>query len=100
MKTSQTLSLETVITHAPGVFRAELDGTLLLAAQYGGQGHCLDPVGLVIWEALVEPCSIASLCDLLSERYEVEKTVCENDVLTFISELLDKKMVMIVLSNS
>jgi len=95
MKTSAPLTVETVITHAPGVFRAELDGTLLVAAHFGEQGHCMDPVGLAIWENLAEPRSINSLCELLCDRYEVERTECERDVLEFISQLLDKRMLVI-----
>jgi len=95
MKASTPLTLETVIAHTPEVFRAELDGTLLVAARYGGQGHCMDPVGLAIWENLAEPRSIKSLCELLCDRYEAEITECERDVLEFIAQLLDKKMLVI-----
>jgi hypothetical protein len=96
MKASTPLTLETVIAHTPEVFRAELDGTLLVAARYGGQGHCMDPVGLAIWENLAEPRSIGSLCDLLCGRYDVERAECEREVLEFISDLLDKEMVMTI----
>jgi hypothetical protein len=95
MKSSEALNLETVITHARGVFRAELDGTLLVAAQYGGQGHCMDPVGVFIWENHAESRSIKSLCELLYDRYDVERTECEREVLMFIAELLEKNLVMI-----
>lgn len=95
MTASDTLNLEMVINHAPGVFRAELDGTLLVAARCGGQGHCMDPIGLTIWEKLSNPCSIKSLCEFLCNRYEVERTECEREVLAFIAELLDKELVAI-----
>lgn len=95
MKRLAALTLEMVIAHAPGVFRAELDGTLLLAACHGGQGHCLDPVGLTIWESLAEPRSIDSLCELLCARYDVDRPECERETLEFITELLDKEMVVI-----
>ena len=95
MKASDTLNPETVITHASGVVRADLDGTLLVAAHYGGQGHCMDPVGLAIWDNLAEPCSIKSLCERLCDRYDVERKECEREVLAFIAELLDKELVAI-----
>jgi hypothetical protein len=95
MKRSAPVTLETVITHAPGVFRGKLDGTLLLAARRGGQGHCMDPVGVAIWENLAAPCPINSLCDLLCARYEVDRVECERDVMEFVIDLLDREMVVI-----
>lgn len=96
MKSSEPLNPETIITRAPGVFTSEWDGTLLVAARRGGQGHCLDPTGLAIWEILAEPCSIKNLCARLRQRYDVEGTEWERDVLEFTAELIEKMMVIIV----
>lgn len=95
MGNSAPLNLEAVISRAPGVFSADLSGTLLVAACRGGQGHCMDPVGLAIWEYLAEPRSISNLCELLRAGYEVERTECEHDVMEFITDLLNKEMIVI-----
>ncbi|MBF0507630.1 MAG: PqqD family protein [Deltaproteobacteria bacterium] len=96
MKASTTLTQDNVIVHAAGVYSAVLDGTLLIAPHYGGQGHCLDPVGRIIWENIAEPRSISSLCLWLGERYAVDMEICVKDVMDFLSDLLARGMIVIV----
>jgi len=92
-KAAVVLTPESVVRRAPGVVMKEHQGTMLLAAGEGQQGHCMDPVGHRIWACLAEPRSLAELCAQLSEEYAVEPRVCVRETTAFISELVDKGLI-------
>jgi hypothetical protein len=96
MNASAILTQNSVITHATGIYTAVLDGTLLIAPRYGGQGHCMDPVGTTIWESIAEPRSIRSLCRLLCDRYSVDSETCSREVMDFVADLLSRGLIVII----
>lgn len=53
----------------------------------------LNSVGSDIWELLAEPASIDELCVSLLEEYEIDRASCEEEVQTFINQLLKQKLI-------
>jgi hypothetical protein len=53
----------------------------------------LDPVGARIWQLIEEGKSLAGICDVMNDEYEVSRDVLERDVLELVRELADKKLV-------
>ena len=52
-----------------------------------------DMIGRRIWELIEEPRTVADLCAALCEEYDVAPPRCESDVLSFLSELAESKVV-------
>jgi hypothetical protein len=53
----------------------------------------LEGVGAQLWQALDQPCTVADLCKLIVETYEVTPEQCEADVLRFLQSMRDAGLV-------
>jgi hypothetical protein len=54
----------------------------------------LDPVGARIWQLLGEGKTLAEICQMMLEEYEVEREQLETDVLRLTGELLERGLVV------
>ena len=54
----------------------------------------LDPVGARIWQLLGEGKTLAEICQMMLEEYEVEREQLETDVLRITGELLERGLVV------
>src|SRR5688572_1904165 len=64
-----------------------VDGELIGMSVEQGACYGLNGVGTRIWDLLAEPRSIESLCDQLTEEYEVDASRCLNEVIDLVEEL-------------
>jgi len=91
-----TIQLDTVVQQGPEQLSCELDGeTVLLSIQHG-QYYYFNQIGSHIWTLLRTPRSVAALCDVLTDVYEVERALCEQEVLTFLNELFTDDLLQVV----
>jgi hypothetical protein len=58
-----------------------------------GRYYGLNAVASRIWELLETPKTVAQLCALLCEEFEVDAQTCETEVLKFASNLIDNGIV-------
>jgi hypothetical protein len=58
-----------------------------------GTYYGLDPVGARIWQLLVEGNSLAEICGVMVEEYDVEREQLERDILDLAGELSAKALV-------
>ncbi|MGH6800275.1 MAG: PqqD family peptide modification chaperone [Methylocella sp.] len=68
--------------------RAGTDEAVMMSVA-AGRYYGLNAVALRIWELLERPMTIAGLCALLCEEFEVDAQTCEIEVLNFVNELID-----------
>ena len=64
-----------------------VDGELIGMSVEQGACYGLNGVGTRIWDLLAEPRSIASLCEQLTDEYDVEADQCMREVLDLVEEL-------------
>ena len=62
------------------------DGAVLLDLD-GGVYFGLDPLGLQIWQLLKEQHSFAHICDLLQDRFDIDRKQVKADVSIFLTDL-------------
>lgn len=60
----------------------------------GGSYFGLDPVGARIWQLMGEGKTLAEICEMMLEEYEVEREQLEADVLRIAGELLERGLVV------
>jgi hypothetical protein len=88
-KESKTMELhrESRIRRIEDVMTAEVDNEMVMMRLESNGYFGLDEIGRRVWELLAEPRSVAELCDLLCEEYDVSPAECERDTLLFLGEL-------------
>lgn len=55
----------------------------------------LSEVGARIWQLVQQPCTIASVIDVLIDEYEVTREQCAADVMSLLAELRERGLVEI-----
>lgn len=60
----------------------------------------LDGVGAAVWGALVEPCTVGELEARLAAEYEVDPAELGRDLRSFLSDLVDRGLVVLDEKNS
>ena len=58
-----------------------------------GTYYGLDPVGARIWQLISEKDSLVQVCDVMVLEFETTREVIENDVLTLVQTLMERKLV-------
>lgn len=53
----------------------------------------LDPVGTLLWEALAKGEVPARACDLILERYDIDRATAEKDLREFLEELAQGELI-------
>ena len=53
----------------------------------------LDPVGARIWQLMGEGQTLAGICDVMVEEFEVKREALEADLLALVAELKDKGLI-------
>jgi hypothetical protein len=78
---------DTLIRNDDELLTTVVDGELIGMSVERGACYGLNGVGTRIWDLLVEPRSIDSLCDQLVQEFDVEPDVCRREVLDLVEEL-------------
>ncbi len=60
-----------------------------------GAYFALNPLGARIWELLAKPFCVEAICEQLQAEYEVSREQCEREVLEFLNNLSEKKLIFV-----
>ena len=93
MATGKTIDVNAKIVRNEEIVFSGMDDETVMMSIEMGEYYGINPIGSRIWELLAEPLTTAGICDLLMEEYEVPAEECRRDVLEFIRQLFDKKLV-------
>lgn len=83
------LTLNSVIARSESIMFSDLDGQTIMLNIETGEYYDIDPVGSDIWSRIEQPKSVANICQDLLLVYSVGLEKCREDVLPFLSELLE-----------
>ena len=83
-----TLSRNGDILHAP----VGTEEAVMMSIE-AGRYYSVNAVGARIWELLETPKTVTQLCSQICEEFEVDAQVCESDVLRFVNDLIDNRIV-------
>ncbi len=73
----------------------ELEGETVILDMASGVYSGLDAVGTSIWNLLEQPITFSNLCQKIMEEYDVPEDACRTDVLSFLKDLADNKLITI-----
>jgi len=86
---------ETVISQIEEIVASDIDGETVMMSIENGKYYGLDDIGSRIWELIEQPIKVSDLIDALLERFDVDRETCERDVLKFLNELNDDKILAV-----
>ena len=91
--TETTLDMNTQYVRDNEILSSDMDGETVMMSIENGEYYGLNPVGSRIWTLLEAPHSLNEIIKILLEEFEVEEAECISDMQTFVTDLLDKKLV-------
>jgi Coenzyme PQQ synthesis protein D (PqqD) len=87
------ISLTDSVVRRADVLSTMVDGCIVLLDSDRQVFVGFDDIGTSIWQAVEKPTSVADLCASLSERYAAKRPVIEGDVMSFLDQLLQQKLI-------
>jgi hypothetical protein len=89
------ISIKDKVIRNPKVAFRVIDGEAILLTPHNSMIHTFNPIGTVIWSLLDKEKTISKLVNAIKDEYEVKLKEAEQDVLEFIEQLYQRKMVLI-----
>ncbi len=90
---STTITCDTTIHRNEGMVQAKIDGeTVMMSIENGGY-YGLDAIASRIWEIIETPLSVKSICDQLSNEYDVSESQCQCDVVKFLNDMVENNVI-------
>ena len=86
------ITTETVISQIEEIVDSDIDGETVMMSIENGEYYGLDDIGSRIWELIECPVKVSDLIDTLLERFDVDRETCEIDVLKFLNELNEDRI--------
>jgi Coenzyme PQQ synthesis protein D (PqqD) len=83
----QILNLNCVVHRDPDVIAAEADRDLVMVSIANGLYYGVSDVAREIWEAIERPKKISDLVDSLAGTFNIDRTTCEQETLSFLEDL-------------
>lgn len=96
MSASSDITLQTKLQASANVVVSQLDDELVMMSVENSAYYSLDEVGVRAWELLAEPHSISEICDVITREYKVARAQCEQDMLAWLGEMAEEKLVHVV----
>jgi hypothetical protein len=90
------LKLDTQVQRNPNLIASDLDGEKVMMSVETGSYYGLADTGGRIWELLDQPRRISEVCEALLAEYSVEPAACEQQTLTFLTQLVQEGLVQVV----
>ena len=87
------ITIQSVVSATPAHSSSALGDELVLLDFESSEYYGLDPVGAHVWRAIQSPTSVENVCDAVAERFEVDRSRCERDVVAFLRELAGEGLV-------
>lgn len=95
MSQASALSAASVVVRNPGTMTDEVDGEVLAMNVDNGAFYGLNAVGSHVWNLIAEPRAVGDICDQLTAAYDVERSVCELEVLGLLETLREEHLIQV-----
>ena len=79
----------------PEIIAAEADQDLVMVSIANGFYYGVSDVAREIWEAIERPKKVSDLIDDLTATYNVDRSKCEEETLSFLEDLLTERLLQV-----
>ena len=91
-----TITINTILKQSDNILMQTLDDDIIMADINTGNYFGLDLTGRRIWELIEQPAKLEDICARLAQEYEVDPASCEQEVVVFVNELVEKGLIQVV----
>ncbi len=89
------IDLKTVPTKSDAYTVRQLGEETIFLSPAGDEIHSLDPIGTFIFEQMDGQLDLAMVLDCLCDEYDVEREQARRDLLEFVRELVERKLLIV-----
>jgi hypothetical protein len=89
------LTLDCIVQRDPEIIAAEADQDLVMVSIANGTYYGVSDVARAIWQAIEQPRKVSDLVDDLSCSYNVDRSKCEAETLSFLRDLLSERLLQV-----
>jgi len=90
-----SLTLDQVISQVEGFIVSDMDGEKVMLSIQNGKYYNLGQIGGEIWDLIKEPIAINEIVSALLSIYQVPEKACEEQVTSFLQQLLEEELIQI-----
>jgi coenzyme PQQ synthesis protein D (PqqD) len=87
------ISLQSLVAQTPEVVGSRIEDRMALMSIKNGAYYGMDPVGSRVWELIGKPTRVSAICETLLGEFNVDRALCEKQVLAFLRQLADADLV-------
>lgn len=91
----ESITADDLIVQSEGYLVSDMDGEKVMLSIENGKYYNLGQIGGRIWELASSPVTIAGLVEQLVTEYEIEPEVCEQQIHTFLKQLITEGLVQV-----
>jgi len=97
---SITIGIEDLIMRKNQYLTSDMDGERVMMSIESGKYYNLGGIGGRVWDMMETPIVIRQIIEHLLQEYEVDREICEQQVIRFLQQMKAEGMVQIVSSDS
>ncbi|MFJ5759867.1 lasso peptide biosynthesis PqqD family chaperone [Neobacillus sp. NPDC093182] len=95
MISTDILELDNIIVQSQGNVVSNMDGEKVMMSIQNGKYYNLGEIGGRIWDMIEKPTSVNNLIVNLISEYNIEKSDCEQQVVSFLASLKKEGLINI-----
>ena len=95
MTSPRKLKLDWIVQRDPEIIAAEADQDIVMVSIANGAYYGVSHVARDIWAAIEHPKKISDLIDDLAASYNVDRSSCEEQTLSFLEDLLTERLLQV-----
>lgn len=89
------IGLKTIILRNPEIMHNDIDGEAVMMSIEQNSFYGIDEIGTQIWNFLENPTTPEKIITEMMQHYNVEREKCESDLMNFLNEILNNKLILI-----
>ena len=93
MTATARVHLLNIVIRSSNLVSSEIDSDLVILSIENGRYYGTQIVGSRIWSMLGNETPVTAICDNLLQEFDVERHVCEQEVLHFLAQLQNEGLI-------
>lgn len=89
------LTLRSVVVRSADQVSGDLDGKVVLLSIENGEYYHMNEVGSRIWALIEQPLTVEEILARLLVEFDVERATCEQEALTFLDNLRQRRLLRV-----